>query len=52
MATENNWKQLGNEAFKKGDFAAAIENYSRAIELEADDPKSLVNRSIAHASMQ
>ena len=30
-------KQLGNEAYKKKDFAIALKNYGKAIELEPNE---------------
>ena len=51
MSSTENWKQLGNDSFKNSDFSAAIGFYSKAIEADPSDPKPLVNRSIARASL-
>lgn len=40
-------KAAGNKFFKMGDFAKAIEEYSRAIEVEPDNPTYRSNRSAA-----
>lgn len=50
MATvqANKQKDLGNEAFKKGDHAKAIEYYTYATELDPNNPVFYSNRSNAY----
>lgn len=51
MSDAESWKQLGNAAYKSGDFGTAVDQYTKAIELEPSDPKLYVNRSLAYASL-
>lgn len=43
-------KQNGNKYFKAGDYTKAIEEYTRAIELEPRNPTFLSNRAAAYMS--
>lgn len=45
------FKQQGTNDFKAGNFAAAIENYTKALELTPDDHTILGNRSAAYLKM-
>lgn len=45
------YRLLGNDAFKNGEYAKAVENYTTAIDVDPDDPKLYVNRSLAQASL-
>jgi len=45
------YKQKGNEAFKKGDHAMAIENYTYATECDPNCPIYYTNRSLAYFKM-
>ena len=44
-------KELGNEALRREDFAAAVEHYSRAIELWPHDWVFYANRAAAHIKL-
>ncbi|PRW58562.1 Heat shock STI [Chlorella sorokiniana] len=44
-------KELGNEAYKKKEFEAAIQHYNRAIELYDQDVSFLSNRAAVHFEM-
>ena len=43
-----NFKNLGNEAFQKGEIEVAIDYYSRAIELDPENYVFYSNRSAAY----
>lgn len=45
--TADEWKQLGNEAIKKGDHATAFENYSKGLEVDPDHAILLSNRAMS-----
>lgn len=51
MSDAEQWKQAGNAAYKAGDYATAISNYTSAIAADRSDAKPYVNRSIAHAAL-
>ena len=48
----NAWKTKGNELFSAKDFPAAVEAFSKAIELDANNHVLYSNRSACYASMQ
>lgn len=43
----NTFKELGNKCVKSGDYAAAIEHYTKAIEIN-EDPIYYTNRSVCY----
>ena len=45
-------KQLGNDAYKKKDFATALENYGKAIELEPIEMIYYLNIAAVHLEMK
>lgn len=54
MATKQalSYKEKGNEAFKKGEHAKAIEYYTYATELDPNNPIFFTNRSTAYFKMK
>lgn len=44
-------KQVGNDAYRKGQFAAAIESYSKAVKVAPEEPVYLSNLSAAQVSI-
>lgn len=54
MATKqaNSYKEKGNNAFKAGDHAKAIEYYTYATELDPNNPIFFTNRSTAYFKMK
>ena len=44
-------KEAGNAAYKKKEFAAAIEHYSKAMELDPTDVTFVTNRAAVHLEM-
>ncbi|KAH6892065.1 serine/threonine-protein phosphatase 5 [Thelonectria olida] len=42
------WKNKGNKAFASGDWPAAVENYTKAIELNDKEPTFFTNRAQAY----
>jgi stress-induced-phosphoprotein 1 len=55
MATEgkgNHYKVKGNEALKAGKLQEAIDNYTKAVELEPDNAIYYSNRSAAYAQLE
>ena len=44
-------KEAGNAAYKKKDFDAAIEHYSKALELDDEDISYLTNRAAVYLEM-
>lgn len=54
MATKqaNKYKEQGNEAFKRGDHAKAIEYYTFATECDPNNPIFFTNRSTAYFKME
>lgn len=55
MATVNKqaeaYKEKGNDEFRKGDFAKAIENYTYATEMDPKNPVYFTNRSMCYFKM-
>lgn len=51
MATAAAMKNLGNEAFKAGNYEAAIDGYSKCLELDPENYTVWSNRSAAYASL-
>lgn len=45
-------KELGNEQFRKGQYDAAIELYSKAITLNPNEPAYLTNRAASHMALK
>ena len=45
-------KKLGNDAFKKKDFATALENYEKAIEVEPNEITYYLNAAAVHFEMK
>eukprot|EP01065_Artemidia_motanka_P030650 TRINITY_DN3670_c1_g1_i1.p2 TRINITY_DN3670_c1_g1~~TRINITY_DN3670_c1_g1_i1.p2 ORF type:complete len:477 (+),score=192.22 TRINITY_DN3670_c1_g1_i1:50-1432(+) len=45
------WRELGNAAFKKGDSAAALRMYDKAVDSDPANPLLYSNRSAAHAKL-
>ena len=45
-------KQLGNNAYKKRDFAIALENYGKAIEQEPTEITYYLNIAAVHLEMK
>lgn len=52
MPTAIQWKDKGNEEFKKGNHAAAIEYYTYATEMDPNNAIFFTNRSTAYFKMQ
>lgn len=52
VAAAEDFKAQGNAAFQQGDFAAAIEHFTKAIELDGKNHVLYSNRSAAHASLK
>ena len=44
-------KEAGNAAYKKKEFATAIEHYSKAMELDPSDVTYITNRAAVHLEM-
>jgi tetratricopeptide (TPR) repeat protein len=44
-------KELGNESFRKGDFAKAVEYFTNAIQMDDKNFKYFTNRSLCFASL-
>jgi hypothetical protein len=47
MSAED-WKALGNDAIKKGDHKAALQNYSNGLAVDPDHAMILSNRALCH----
>lgn len=52
MSEAENYKQLGNAAFKEGKNEEAIQHYSKAIEINPNDQVFYSNRSGCHANLK
>ncbi|KAJ3384909.1 hypothetical protein HDU92_003338 [Lobulomyces angularis] len=52
MTTAEDYKSLGNKNFSAGEFEAAIENFTKAIELDQKNHVLYSNRSAAYASLK
>lgn len=54
MSLENadEWREKGNDYFKKGNFKASIECYSKAIQLDPSNPFYFTNRSAAYFNLK
>jgi len=50
--TKGRYGELGCAAYKRGDYAVAIENYNRAIKLRPDDPFLYNNRGLAYFELK
>jgi uncharacterized protein YbcI len=50
MSFGESWKALGNKSFQEGDFDKAIQHFSQAISVDAQQPVYYANRSLAYAS--
>lgn len=48
MKTALEWKTLGNDLYKKGDYRGAIEKYDLAINTEPMNPAYYTNRAAAN----
>lgn len=47
----NSYKDLGNKCVKSSDFVAAIEHYTKAIEIK-EDPVFYSNRAFCHLKLE
>lgn len=47
MSEAEQYKNLGNDHFKKGEFELAVENYSKAIELDPQNHVLYSNKAAA-----
>jgi tetratricopeptide (TPR) repeat protein len=45
-------KKIGNKAYAAKDYATAIDYFTQAIELEPENPKYYLNRSLCHAGLR
>ena len=50
--TAEEWKKIGNDAFTKKDYHAAIQAYTEAISEKADDHSFYSNRAICYYNLQ
>ena len=51
MSTAKEWKDKGNLLVQEQKFAEALECYSKAIELDSNDPILYSNRSLMHSNL-
>ena len=51
MSTAKEWKDKGNLLVQEQKFAEALECYSKAIELDFNDPILYSNRSLMHSNL-
>ena len=51
MSTAKEWKDKGNLLVKEQKFSEALECYSKAIELDSNDPILYSNRSLMHSNL-
>ena len=52
MSTAEEFKSQGNAAFAKKDYYEAIDNFSKAISLDANNHVLYSNRSASYAGIQ
>jgi tetratricopeptide (TPR) repeat protein len=47
-----NFKDAGNECYRAGEFQSAVEYFTKAIEIDQENSKYLINRSLCYASLK